>query len=758
MNTPSRLGFFAALLILGVALAAVVTTPVQANSGICDRTQQVKDAILAKLSDVSDCANVTDANLNGIAGEIIINDNDELTLQDGDFEGLSDLDTLYVHHNGLTALPEDVFDGLSALTALYLYNNKLTTLPSDLFDSLSNLETLSLSYNGMTTLPSDVFDGLSSLTTLDLASNSIGEIPEGLFDELWSLEKLDLTSNSLEDVAADDFSELNRLKDLRLAGNNLGELPGDLFNDMSDVETLHLYSAGLNELPDGLFHGVTALQNLIVHGNPGAPFTLTATLEDRGAGRVSVRVAEATPFDMEVTLSVEGGTLSTSAVSITAGEYESELITVTQSSAGEDVTITVESATFQEGYSEGVQTGLGEAFSVSFAGIGICDRTQEVQDAILASLPNVSDCANVTDTDLNSVIELDLSQMEVTSLKAGDFAGLSDLLGLSLEDNQLTTIPEDIFDGLGNLLTLSLSGNQITKLPEDTFDGLTSMWVLDLSDNGITALEEDIFDGLGSLHTLLMAHNQISGLPSDVFDGLDWLFMLELNNNQIAALPDGIFDGNSFDLLYLGKNPGAPFTFTAELKQQGNDAVVVEVAKGAPSEMSVSLSAEGGLLSTETVSVAPGSTESDPITVTPSGDSEVTISVDSAEFVGVSFVYDAQTGLGDSLTLTFVNSESTTGNSPATGLPTITGTAQVGQTLTAGTTGISDSDGLTNVSYSYQWLADDSEIDGATSSTYTVQTTDNGKVIKVQVTFTDDGGSEESLTSVGTSAVVLGGL
>ena len=82
----------------------------------------------------------------------------------------------------------------------------------------------------------------------------------------------------------------------------------------------------------------------------------------------------------------------------------------------------------------------------------------------------------------------------------------------------------------------------------------------------------------------------------------------------------------------------------------------------------------------------------------------------------------------------------------------------VGQTLTASTSGISDSDGLDDVSYSYQWMADDSDIDGATSSTYTVQSSDNGKVIKVRVTFTDDAGNDESLTSAGTSAVVLGGL
>ena len=99
-----------------------------------------------------------------------------------------------------------------------------------------------------------------------------------------------------------------------------------------------------------------------------------------------------------------------------------------------------------------------------------------------------------------------------------------------------------------------------------------------------------------------------------------------------------------------------------------------------------------------------------------------------------------------------------THDTPATGVPTISGTAQVGQTLTASTSDISDADGLTNVSYSYQWLADDTEIDGATSSTHTLQSSDEDKVIKVRVDFRDDAKTRESLTSEGTEAVVMGGL
>ena len=92
-------------------------------------------------------------------------------------------------------------------------------------------------------------------------------------------------------------------------------------------------------------------------------------------------------------------------------------------------------------------------------------------------------------------------------------------------------------------------------------------------------------------------------------------------------------------------------------------------------------------------------------------------------------------------------------NSPATGAPTISGTVQVGETLTANTTGIADSDGLDNAQFDYQWLADDMVISGATASTYTLAAADEGKAIKVKVNFTDDGGNAESLTSTATAAV-----
>ena len=121
--------------------------------------------------------------------------------------------------------------------------------------------------------------------------------------------------------------------------------------------------------------------------------------------------------------------------------------------------------------------------------------------------------------------------------------------------------------------------------------------------------------------------------------------------------------------------------------------------------------------------------------------------------VGDATFSDHAKSLPTQVVVAAVSAPSTT-NSPATGTPAITGTAQVGETLTAATTGIADEDGLTNVAYSYQWLfSRDTEIDGAKGSTYTLQASDEGKIIKVRVTFTDDAGNGETLTSVATATV-----
>ena len=96
-------------------------------------------------------------------------------------------------------------------------------------------------------------------------------------------------------------------------------------------------------------------------------------------------------------------------------------------------------------------------------------------------------------------------------------------------------------------------------------------------------------------------------------------------------------------------------------------------------------------------------------------------------------------------------------NNAATGSPVITGTAQVGETLSADTSGISDVDGIDTDTLTYRWYANggagDMAIEGATGSTYTLEADDAGKTITVYAIFTDNLGYSEVSISAPTATV-----
>ena len=96
-------------------------------------------------------------------------------------------------------------------------------------------------------------------------------------------------------------------------------------------------------------------------------------------------------------------------------------------------------------------------------------------------------------------------------------------------------------------------------------------------------------------------------------------------------------------------------------------------------------------------------------------------------------------------------------NSPPSGRPTINGKAQAGHTLTADTSDIADADGLENATLTYQWLAiwgaTEVAIQGATERAYTVTGDDIGARIALTVSFSDDQGNRERLTSSPTSEI-----
>ena len=91
-------------------------------------------------------------------------------------------------------------------------------------------------------------------------------------------------------------------------------------------------------------------------------------------------------------------------------------------------------------------------------------------------------------------------------------------------------------------------------------------------------------------------------------------------------------------------------------------------------------------------------------------------------------------------------------NDAPTGNITIDGVATQGQTLTANSSNLSDIDGLGSLYY--QWKADDVNINGANSKTYTLTQDEVNEHITVEVTYTDGGEAVESVLSSATAAVL----
>ena len=326
---------------------------------------------------------------------------------------------------------------------------------------------------------------------------------------------------------------------------------------------------------------------------------------------------------------------------------------------------------------------------------GICDRTPAVMAAIVAGMTGVGDCSEASETRLRTwtgsqhfgpgvTSGLHLQGRGLSALQAGDFRDLHALRALDLNRNFLETVPDGLFEDLraveevylsGNLLSelpegtfdgqtanlsvldlsangletlpegvlrnlaglvsLSLSGNGLSDLPAGLFDDLVELEELDLSANSIDELPDGVFGGLGDLQRLSLAGNDLKSLPEDVFADLGSLGELDLSGNELKDLPVGVFEGLSgLTALDAGDNPGAPFTFTAELERRGDDTVVVRIAEGAtPFDLKIELSALNGDLFTETVTIASGSSYSDVVEVRAHGHHPVTVEIDSAAFL-----------------------------------------------------------------------------------------------------------------------------
>ena len=134
-----------------------------------------------------------------------------------------------------------------------------------------------------------------------------------------------------------------------------------------------------------------------------------------------------------------------------------------------------------------IWVSLGSVFPVPVQALspqdGVCDRTAEIRDAIVSAVTEVTDCAEITETQLGQITTLTLFAVSITALAADDLVGLSGLVTLNLAYTGLTVLPPTVFDDLTSLDNLWLNNNQLQTLPAGIFTGLTGLDDLRLASN-----------------------------------------------------------------------------------------------------------------------------------------------------------------------------------------------------------------------------------------------------------------------------------
>ena len=579
----------------GDASPAVEAGPATPRSGVCGRTEQVRDEIVRTIAGVSDCADVTTAQL-AVVTRLDLEENDTKSLQPGDFSGLTALPRLDLYDNELSSLPDGIFSGLTRLTRINLSDNELSSLPDGIFSGLTGLNRIDLDGNELSPLPDGIFSGLTGLNRIDLSDNELSPLPDGIFSGLTELNYIYLHHNELSSLPDNVFSGMTELRYLWLLRNAEDPLPltvtleknPDAVEIRAVVRTAAptwvrlsvsvangglaggaatiTVQAGARESEwigvtrtAGTTGAVTADIDLTTQPNLpsshlGYAFVKSASdlpLTVLGEGEVPPQGFAARNGNEQVTLTWDAPAADADIARHeyrykTTGDYPAAWTAIGESAPGglHEDWVVVAGLTNDVAYTfqlRAVNAG-GDASTAAEAGpatprSGVCGRTEQVRDAIVREIAGVSDCADVTTTHLAGVTELPLGNAGIKSLQPDDFSGLAALATIDLYENELGSLPDGVFSGLTALTGLTLNDNEFSLLPDGVFSGLTALELLALNDNEFSSLPADIFSGLTALVGLDLSGNRLSSLPAGVFSGLTALELLYLDNNAEDPLP-----------------------------------------------------------------------------------------------------------------------------------------------------------------------------------------------------------------------------
>ncbi len=507
------LGLITVLLLI-IGLGSGVTRPLAENvvaqtTGVCDRTEEVADAVVAEVQNsraAATCADITEDELGSIEGPLSIS---PPVLQSGDFAGLTSLTSLEVTGRDLVLLRSDTFAGLGNLETLEVKSPSLTTIHSGAFDGLANAKTLQLHGNNIKAMPRDIFRGLDNLETLRVYGNRISSLPIGVFSGLERLGVLDLHTGGVKNLSHGVLAGMPNLRALHFRNESTGTLESGAFSGLGNLQWLYLEGSGITKMGSDAFAGLHNLRRLYLNDNEivSLPNGVFRHLENITHLHLHGNALETLPsgtfrgLDQLRELFLHDNNINRLPADIFQGIDSLEILHL--------------------------------------------DRNQltEVPDNLVKGLTGLKDLT-FFHNHLSDVSGLDLS--DLTNLRWVDFDG-----------NMLTALPEDLFVAPPcSLRIVGIAGNEFDGVPSATIDGI-DYEILDVlpqpstpgckPEDGITDLWVD---------SISLTSDDVAKIRDD-FTELEWISMpdtgatsesvIDFLANRSSATLDGI-DLSSNDL------------------------------------------------------------------------------------------------------------------------------------------------------------------------------------------------------------------
>ncbi|XP_008556172.1 slit homolog 2 protein-like [Microplitis demolitor] len=109
---------------------------------------------------------------------------------------------------------------------------------------------------------------------------------------------------------------------------------------------------------------------------------------------------------------------------------------------------------------------------------------------------------------LELLVELDLTDNNITSLTPGTFLEAQNLRVIFLNHNSLQSLDNGLFHDLKHLRRLEISHNRLERISDRAFDSLSKLEALTLNDNNLTSVQLVSFENLTKLYSLELRNNQ----------------------------------------------------------------------------------------------------------------------------------------------------------------------------------------------------------------------------------------------------------